>query len=61
MFLREWNGRTYRVEAVESGFVMNGKHYRSLSSVAKRITSAHWSGARFFGLHIAQARDAIDA
>ena len=48
--VREWNGRTHRVEVLEAGFRFDGKDYRSLSAVAKRITGAHWSGPRFFGL-----------
>lgn len=48
--MREWNGRTYRVEVTSSGYVLDGKTYASLSTVAKRITGAHWSGPRFFGL-----------
>jgi hypothetical protein len=26
------------------------RHYGSLTVIAKRITGAHWSGPRFFGL-----------
>ena len=48
--VREWNGRTYQVEVVESGYVMDGKTWRSLSAIAKHITGAHWSGPRFFGV-----------
>ncbi len=48
--VREWNGRTHVVDVSEHGFVLDGKTYRSLSAVAKRITGAHWSGRRFFGL-----------
>lgn len=48
--IREWNGRPYRVEVTEGGFMLDGKNYRSLSAVAKKITGAHWSGPRFFGL-----------
>jgi len=48
--VREWNGRTYQVEVLEDGFQMDGKRYRSLSAIAKKITNAHWSGPRFFGL-----------
>jgi len=48
--LREWNGRTYQVEVLEGGFLLDGKEYRSLSSVAQKITGTHWSGPRFFGL-----------
>jgi Protein of unknown function (DUF2924) len=28
----------------------DGQHYRSLTVIAERITGAHWSGPRFFGL-----------
>lgn len=48
--IREWNGRIYRVRVTEHGFEMEGARYRSLSAIAKRITGAHWSGPRFFGL-----------
>ncbi|MBL8576680.1 MAG: DUF2924 domain-containing protein [Mesorhizobium sp.] len=48
--VREWNGRTHVVDVTDDGFVFDGKTYRSLSAVAKRITGAHWSGRRFFGL-----------
>lgn len=48
--VREWNGRTYQVEVVEEGYVMDGKTWRSLSAIAKHITGAHWSGPRFFGV-----------
>jgi hypothetical protein len=48
--MREWNGRTYQVEVIRDGFVMDGRTYKSLSAIAKRITGAHWSGPRFFGL-----------
>jgi hypothetical protein len=48
--VREWNGRTHFVDVSEDGFVFDGKTYRSLSAIAKRITGAHWSGRRFFGL-----------
>jgi hypothetical protein len=48
--VREWNGRTYQVEVLEKGFQLDGKPYRSLSAIARKITGAHWSGPRFFGL-----------
>jgi hypothetical protein len=48
--IREWNGSSYVVEAVDGGFVWNGKRYGSLSAVARAITGARWSGPRFFGL-----------
>ena len=48
--MREWNGRMHSVEVINDGFVLDGKTYGSLSAVARRITGAHWSGPRFFGL-----------
>ncbi|MCU9838740.1 DUF2924 domain-containing protein [Ruegeria sp. WL0004] len=48
--VREWNGRTYQVEVVEDGYVMDGKTWRSLSALARHITGARWSGPRFFGV-----------
>ena len=48
--LREWNGRTYEVEVTKDGFILRGKHYRSLSAIANEITGTRWSGPRFFGV-----------
>ena len=48
--VRDWNGRTYRVEVTETGYVLDGTTHASLSAVAKRITGTAWSGPRFFGL-----------
>ena len=48
--VRQWRGRTYVVTVTETGFEYTGKQYRSLSSIARRITGAHWSGPRFFGV-----------
>lgn len=50
--MREWNGKTWQVEVLEDGYLMEGTHYRSLSAAAKEITGAHWSGPRFFGLEV---------
>ena len=48
--VREWRGRTHTVEVLDQGFLYEGVSYKSLSEVARRITGAHWSGPRFFGL-----------
>jgi hypothetical protein len=48
--VREWRGRTHTVEVFDQGFLYEGVTYKSLSEVARRITGAHWSGPRFFGL-----------
>ncbi len=49
-FVREWNGRNHVVDAVDGGFLWQGRTYSSLSAVARAITGAQWSGPRFFGL-----------
>ena len=48
--VREWNGKSHVVEVVATGFVWQGKSYRSLSAIATCITGNRWSGPRFFGL-----------
>ena len=48
--VRDWHGRSHTVEVTDRGFLYAGRHYRSLSEVARAITGARWSGPRFFGL-----------
>ena len=48
--VRQWRGRAHIVLVRENGFEYEGQHYRSLTVIAEKITGAHWSGPRFFGL-----------
>lgn len=48
--VRSWNGETYSVLVTDNGYRMGDQTYASLSSIAKVITGAKWSGPRFFGL-----------
>jgi hypothetical protein len=48
--VRQWRGHTHAVLVRDGGFEYEGERYRSLSVIANRITGAHWSGPRFFGL-----------
>ena len=48
--VRQWRGHTHTVLVGENGFDHEGQRYRSLTVIAERITGAHWSGPRFFGL-----------
>jgi hypothetical protein len=48
--VRQWRGHTHTVLVGEEGLEYEGQRYRSLSVIAERITGAHWSGPRFFGL-----------
>ncbi len=53
--VREWRGSRHEVEVIEGGFRHEGTTYTSLSEVARAITSARWSGPRFFGLSAEKA------
>ena len=48
--VRQWRGQTHTVLVQKDGFEYEGQRYRSLTVIAERITGAHWSGPRFFGL-----------
>ena len=48
--VRQWRGRAHTILVREDGFEYEGQRYRSLTMIAERITGAHWSGPRFFGL-----------
>ena len=56
--VRQWRGHTHTVLVREDGFEYEGQYYRSLTVIAERITGAHWSGPRFFGL-TQRARDPV--
>jgi hypothetical protein len=49
--MREWRGKTHTVIVRDDGFELAGTVYPSLTQIAHRITGAHWSGPRFFGLN----------
>ncbi len=48
--VRSWNGTVHSELVCETGYDFDGRHYASLTQVARDITGAHWSGPRFFGL-----------
>ena len=48
--VRVWQGETHQVTVVESGFLYQGKTWRSLSMIARTITGTSWSGPVFFGI-----------
>ena len=48
--VREWHGDAHTVLVRDDGFEYRGERYGSLSHIAREITSARWSGPRFFGL-----------
>src|SRR5262245_1046522 len=58
--VRQWRGQAHTVLVREDGFEYEGQRYRTLTMIAERITGAHWSGPRFFGL-IKRAGASVDA
>jgi hypothetical protein len=48
--VRQWRGQAHTILVREDGFEYEGQRYGSLTMLAERITGAHWSGPRFFGL-----------
>ena len=49
--VRVWNNVAHVVTITEDGQIeWQGKHWHSLSEVARAITGTRWSGPRFFGL-----------
>jgi Protein of unknown function (DUF2924) len=58
--VREWHGRTHTVTVTEDGFESADVSYPSLTKIAEKITGAHWSGPRFFGLVRVAASDRRD-
>lgn len=50
--VRDWRGDRHHVLVLDQGFQYQGRHYRSLSQIARDITGAAWSGPRFFGLQV---------
>ena len=59
--VREWAGQMHTVVVLENGFDYDGERYPSLSKIAARITGAHWSGPRFFGITKTRFRPAVAA
>jgi len=47
---RQYHGQEIRVTVTETGFDWQGRPYRSLSAVAKAVTSQKWNGLLFMGL-----------
>ena len=48
--IREWQGVEHTVTVLDDGYEWQGRPYKSLSSVARAITTTRWNGWVFFGL-----------
>ena len=47
---REYKGKLIEVKVLEEGFEYDGKIYRSLTNIVKKITGSVWNGFNFFYL-----------
>jgi hypothetical protein len=48
--VRDWHGVGHTVIVLDKGFEYDGRHWNSLTAIARAITGAHWNGPMFFGL-----------
>lgn len=47
--IKNYKGKDYEIRILEHGFCFDGRHYKSLSGIAKKITGMRISGKVFFG------------
>jgi len=47
---REWQGVMHQVEVLKDSFEYDGKKWKSLSAIARKITGTRWNGPKFFKL-----------
>ena len=47
---REWNGAIHEIEVLKDCFEYCGQKFKSLSSIARKITGTRWNGPKFFKL-----------
>jgi hypothetical protein len=50
VLVRTWKNQSHRVTMLDEGFSFEGRHYKSLSEIAREITGTRWNGPKFFGL-----------
>jgi len=50
LLTRHYRGRQIVVTVLAEGFDYEGRHYASLSAVAREVTGTRWNGLLFFGL-----------
>jgi len=48
--IREWDGVEHTITVLREGFEWQGRHYKSLSAIARANTGTRWNGFRVFGL-----------
>lgn len=50
LLIRRFQGGEISVKVLDDGFEYQSRHYRSLSAIAREVTSTRWNGLLFFGL-----------
>ena len=48
--VRDWRGVGHTVIVLDDGFEYDGRHWKSLTAIARAITGNQWNGPLFFGL-----------
>lgn len=48
--IKNYKGQDYVIKVLESGYDLDGQHFKTLSGMAKKITGMKISGNAFFGL-----------
>ena len=48
--IREWQGIEHCVTVRDDDYAYQGRPYKSLSAIARKITGTQWNGLVFFGL-----------
>lgn len=49
--IKKYKGETYKVKVLKNGYEWNNEVFKSLSSIALKITGRKISGQEFFGVH----------
>jgi hypothetical protein len=50
LLTKRYRDQVVVVKVLDHGFEFDGRHYRSLSAIAREVTGTRWSGPLFFGL-----------
>jgi len=50
VIVKEYRSNKIEVKVLENGFEYNGKIYKTLTTIAKEVSGAHWNGYVFFNL-----------
>lgn len=59
--VRDWHGESYHVLVTDTGYIYRDRQFRSLTTIARQITGARWSGPKFFGLVDRKGRGGVPA